>query len=244
LDQWLLLMAVATGAGALSGIVGTGASLLLLPVLVPMFGAVEAIPIMAVAGFMANFSRAIAWWGSIDWKAVLAYALPGMPAAALGAYTLVHLPAGWPEALLGLFIMALVPVRRIATAKVATVGVSHLALTGAMVGYLTGIFLSTGPLSVPAFLAFGLLKGAFIATEATASLLIQAAKIVSFREFGAITGESMLRGVMIGGALMAGTFAIRPLVARLGDHHFRTMMDVVTLISGAWLLIFGLGHLL
>jgi uncharacterized membrane protein YfcA len=244
LDQWLLLMGVAVGAGALSGLVGTGASLLLLPVLVPMFGAVEAIPIMAVAGFMANFSRALAWWRSIAWKAVLAYALPGMPAAALGAYTLVHLPAGWPEAMLGLFIMALVPIRRLATAKVPTAGVSHLALTGAVVGFLTGVFLSTGPLSVPAFLAFGLVRGAFIATEATASLLVQAAKIVSFREFGAITGENMLRGIFIGGALMAGTFLIRPLVARLGDHHFRSMMDAVTLISGAWLLAFGLGHLL
>lgn len=72
MDQWLVLLSVALAAGALSGLVGTGASLLLLPVLVPMFGAVEAIPIMAVAGFLANLSRALAWWRSIAWKAVLA----------------------------------------------------------------------------------------------------------------------------------------------------------------------------
>lgn len=244
MDQGLVLLSVALAAGAMSGLVGTGASLLLLPVLVPMFGAVEAIPIMAVAGFLANLSRALAWWRSIAWKAVLAYALPGMPAAALGAYTLIHLPAGWPEAMLGLFIMALVPIRRMATARFSTAEIGHLALTGAVVGFLTGIFLSTGPLSVPAFLAFGLVRGAFIATEAAASLLVQAAKIISFREFGAMTVTNMLRGVVIGGALMAGTFLIRPLLARLGDHHFRTMMDVVTLVSGASLLAFGLGHLL
>lgn len=235
-----MLLSIALVAGALSGLVGTGASLLLLPVLVPMFGAVEAIPIMAVAGFLANFSRAIAWYRSIAWNAVFAYALPGMPAAALGAYTLLYLPAGWPEALLGLFIVALVPIRRLA---VATIGVAQLALAGAGVGYLTGIFLATGPLSVSAFLAFGLVRGGFIATEATASLLVQASKIISFREFGAITLESMLQGVVIGAALMAGTFIIRPLVRRLGDNHFRTMMDVVTLISGLWLLFFGIRHL-
>lgn len=39
---------------------------------------------------------------------------------------------------------------------------------------------------------------------------------------------------------MLGTFAIRPLVARIGDHHFRAMMDVVTLVSGPWLLVFDL----
>jgi uncharacterized protein len=53
----------------------------------------------------------------------------------------------------------------------------------------------------------------------------------------------MLQGVVIGAALMAGTFMICPLVRRLGDNHFRTMMDVVTLISGFWLLAFGICHL-
>jgi len=55
LEQWILLLCAALGASALSGVIGTGAGLLLLPLLVPMFGAVEAIPIMA------NLSWAIAW---------------------------------------------------------------------------------------------------------------------------------------------------------------------------------------
>lgn len=234
-----MLLGVALAAGALSGIVGTGASLLLLPILVPMFGAVEAIPIMAVAGFLANFSRALAWWRSIAWKAALAFAVPGMPAAALGAYTLIHLPKGWPETLLGLFIMALVPIRRLAMGRVSSINVVQLAVVGAFVGFLTGIFLSTGPLSVPAFLAFGLVRGAFIATEASASLLVQAAKIISFREFGAISMLDLLRGAIVGAALMAGTFMARPIVARLGDHQFRSMMDGVTVVSGLWLFLFG-----
>ncbi len=239
-----MLMSVALAAGALSAVVGTGASLLLLPILVPMFGAVEAIPIMAVAGFMANFSRVLAWWRSIEWKAVFAFALPGMPAAAAGAYVLIHLPQGWPETLLGLFIMALVPVRRFAVVQFKRVGLTLLAVAGALVGFLTGIFLSTGPLSVPAFLAFGLVRGAFIATEAGASLLVQASKIIAFREFGAISTVDLLYGVIVGAALMAGTFLARPIVARFADHQFRTLMDAVTAISGLWLFYFGLRSLL
>ncbi|UXS05322.1 iron chelate uptake ABC transporter family permease subunit [Agrobacterium tumefaciens] len=162
MEQWILLLVAALGAGALSGVIGTGASLLLLPLLVPMFGAVEAIPIMAVAGFMANLSRALAWWGSIAWKAVMAYALPGVPAAALGAYTLVHMPRGWPEMLLGLFIMALVPLRQLVMKAVVSINLVQMAVVGAVIGFLTGLFLSTGPLSVPAFLALGLVRSAFI----------------------------------------------------------------------------------
>ena len=40
---------------------------------------------------------------------------------------------------------------------------AHLALLGVPVGYLTGIVVSTGPLTAPIFLAAGLVKGAFIA---------------------------------------------------------------------------------
>jgi hypothetical protein len=83
-------------------------------------------------------------------------------------------------------------------------------------------------------------RGASIATEATASLIVQMAKIVSFHELGAISMVDLARGAAIGLALMLGTFAIRPLVARISDHHFRAMMDVVTLVSGLWLLVFGL----
>jgi len=124
LEQWILLLCAALGAGALRGVIGTGASLLLLPLLVPMFGVVEAIPIMA------NLSRAIAWWRSIAWKAVMAYALPG----------------GWPEMLLGLLIMALVPLRRLVMKGIVSINLVQMPVVGAVVGFLTGLFLSTGPL--------------------------------------------------------------------------------------------------
>jgi hypothetical protein len=42
---------------------------MLMPVLVVVFGPLEAVPIMAVAAMMANFSRILAWWREIDWRA-------------------------------------------------------------------------------------------------------------------------------------------------------------------------------
>lgn len=240
MNQWLSLLSVALCAGAISGLIGTGASLLLLPILVPMFGAVEAIPIMAVAGFIANCARAFAWRRQIVWPAVFAYVLPGVPAAALGVYTLVQLPRGLPELLLGIFMMLLVPLRRVAKASLKEIGLPELALAGAFVGFLTGIFLSTGPLSVPAFLAFGLARGGFIGTEATASLIVQAGKILSFHELGAFSPENMAKGVVVGSALMLGTFASRPMISHVSDTHFRLAMDLVTLASGLWILSLGL----
>jgi len=48
---------------------------------------------MAVAAVMANLSRILAWWREVDWRACAAYSMTGIPAAALGARTLLALPS-------------------------------------------------------------------------------------------------------------------------------------------------------
>src|SRR6202000_1883942 len=58
----LFVLAVGLVAGTLSGIVGTGSSIMLMPVLVYQYGPKQAVPIMAIAAGMANLSRILAWW--------------------------------------------------------------------------------------------------------------------------------------------------------------------------------------
>src|ERR1700704_6801044 len=82
--NFVFVLAVGLIAGTISGIVGTGSSIMLVPVLVYEFGPKEAVPIMAVASVMANLSRILAWWREGDWRACAAYSVTGIPAAALG----------------------------------------------------------------------------------------------------------------------------------------------------------------
>lgn len=238
--SYILVCAIGFVAGCLSGVIGAGASLILLPVLVPMFDPVRAIPVMAIAGLMANAARVMAWHREVNWRAVFAYALPGIPAASLGALSLVHLPAAISGTLLGLFIMLLVPLRRYIRQRNIRIGLGGMALAGAVVGYLTGLFLSTGPLSIPAFLAFGLVKGAFLSTEAAASIFVQAAKVATFYEAGVLTPDLLLSGLIIGCSLMAGTFFAKRYVISMSEKNFRLMMDAITLASGLWLTLVGL----
>ncbi|WP_414674469.1 TSUP family transporter [Luteibacter sp.] len=55
-----LVLAVGLVAGCLSGVIGTGSSLMLLPVLTYQFGPKHAVPVMAVAAVIANLSRVAA----------------------------------------------------------------------------------------------------------------------------------------------------------------------------------------
>lgn len=50
----LVVLVAGLFAGTLGGIVGTGSSLVLMPILVAMFGPRQAVPIMAVAAIMAH----------------------------------------------------------------------------------------------------------------------------------------------------------------------------------------------
>lgn len=219
-------------AGMISGIVGTGSAIILIPVLAYAFGPKEAVPIMAVAAIMANLSRVLAWWHETDWRAFAAYSISGIPAAALGAMTLLALPARAIDIAIGVFIIAMIPVRRWMTAQNYKVTLVHLAIAGALIGYLTGIVVSTGPLNLPFFLSYGLVKGAFLATEAASSLSLYISKAITFRSFGALPFDIAGKGLIAGSAIMAGTFISKRAVARLDADSFRFILDGMMLICG------------
>jgi len=126
--------------------------------------------------------------------------------------------------------------RRWLAAHDLRIGLLPLALLGLPIGFLTGIVVTTGPISAPVFLAYGLVKGAFLATEAAGSLGIYAAKSVVFRSFGALPGDAIAQGLVIGASLMAGSYLAKRFVLRIPAERFRLLMDGLMLLSGAALL--------
>lgn len=233
---FLFVLTVGLLAGTISGIVGTGSSIMLMPVLVYEFGPKEAVPIMAVAAVMANLSRILAWWREVDWKACAAYSVTGIPAAAIGARTLLALPSHTVDLAIGLFLIAMVPLRHWLARHDLKANLWHLAVGGAIIGYLTGIVVSTGPLSVPLFLFYGLSKGAFLATEAAASLGLYVSKSVTFERFGALTAEVFVKGLIAGSSLMVGAFVAKRFVLHLKPDVFRLVMDAIMVAAGASML--------
>jgi len=223
-------------AGTISGVVGFGASIMLMPVLVIAYGPRAAVPIMAIASVMANASRVMVWWRDVDWRACAVYSVTGIPAAALGARTLLVLPPRIVEVALGGFFIAMVPLRRHLAARQMKLKLWHLAPIGAVIGFLTGIVVTTGPISVPAFLAYGLVKGAFLATEAAGSLGIYVAKAIVFRSFGALPVDAIAKGLTIGASLMIGSYLAKRFVLKLPAERFRLLMDGMMVLSGAAML--------
>jgi uncharacterized membrane protein YfcA len=239
--ELLFVLGVGLAAGTISGIVGFGSSIMLMPVLVIVFGPLHAVPIMAIAAILANLSRVLIWWREVDWRAVAAYSISGVPAAALGARTLLVLPPRLIECALGIFFLLMIPARRWLAARGFRLRLPHLLALGAVIGFLTGIVVTTGPITAPIFLAYGLVKGAFIATEAAASLAVYLSKTAVFRHFGALPLPVITQGLITGASLMVGAWLAKRFVLRLHPDRFRLLMDALMLLSGLTMLYTALG---
>jgi uncharacterized membrane protein YfcA len=232
---WLSVLALGLFAGTLSGIVGFGASIMLMPVLMLAFGPQEAVPIMAIAALLANLSRVLVWWREVDWRANAYYCSTALPMAALGARTLLVLDPRIVEGILGGLFLLMIPARRWLVARGMRVKAWHLPIVGAVIGFLSGMVASTGPINTPFFLAYGLVKGAYLATEAVGSMAIGITKAIVFQRFDALPLETVGRGLLIGASLMIGSRLAKGFVLRLDPEQFRLLMDL--LLAGAGLVL-------
>lgn len=228
-----LILVLGIAAGIVGGVVGFGATVMLMPLLVFTFGPKETIPIIAIASIMANLARAAVWWREIDWRVNGVYCATAVPAAAFGANLLVQLDGRVVEGTLGLFLILMVPARRWLIARGLTMTLWGMGMVGAAIGFLTGLVASTGPLNTPFFLAYGLTKGAFLATEAVGSAAVSTTKSLVFRNLGALPLETIASGMMVGTSLMIGSWLAKHIVRRIEAQQFRTLLEVMMAFAGA-----------
>lgn len=229
--EWLIYP-TAIAAGLLGGVIGFGTSILLMPLLVQVYGPIKTIPIVALIAIVANSSRVLLWWRAVDLRAVLYFSLSAVPAVVLGANTLVRLTPEFVEICLGLFLMMMIPVRRWLARQSISLRPPQMLWVGAVIGYLSGIVATTGPINTPFFLALGLSKGAYLGTEAAASLLMFAAKGLRFHQLDVIDLEAVTQGLIVGGFVFAGSTLSKRIVLSLSEQSFMRLMEAVMLLSG------------
>jgi hypothetical protein len=80
----------------------------------------------------------------------------------------------------------MIPLRRLIRRSNLHLNLWHMSLAGAIVGFMTGFVLSTGPLSVPVFTGYGMSGGVFLGSEAASAILLYAGKLATFGISGAL----------------------------------------------------------
>lgn len=235
----ILLVAVALVASVLSAVTGFGGAAVLLPVLVAVFGVRDAVPILTVAQLLGNASRA--WFNrrEIAWPVVGWFALGSVPAGVVGGILFATAPIPFLTRLLGGFLLLVVVHRRIRKPGEQRMKSWWFAPVGAVGNFLSALVGSVGPLVAPFFLAFGLVKGAYIGTEAMTALVMHVTKLGVYGSTSLLTPNNVTVGVMLGVVLVAGSYLGKRLVDRVSERVFALLIEFVLVGAGVYFLVAG-----
>lgn len=235
--QILLLGLVAFFAATLAAVTGFGGAAVLLPALVAIFGARDAVPILTVAQLIGNGSRV--WFNRHDlvMPVVGWFALGAIPLALLGGVLLAQAPLPILTRLIGLFLILTGIWRHILSRPTVRPSTRSFAAIGALFSFLSALVGSTGPLMAPFFLAYGLVKSAYIGTEALATVVMHLTKLVAYSGTTVLTPSNALAGLALGPLMVAGSFAGKRMLDRVPGHIFIWLIEGVLVISGLLLLL-------
>ena len=231
--QFLLIGAVAFAASILGGLAGYGTGLVLPIFLAPAVGVANVVPVMAVAMILNNGSRVAAFWRDIQWPHVRRILLFGLPACVAGAYGYTLLEARAVALLLGLFFIAVVPLRRWLARAGWQLGARGVAVAGAGFGFVNGAMTGAGLLLISTLMAAGVQGAALIATDAIVSVIMGLAKVALFGGFARLDLQLGVAGLLIGLCTAPGAFVARWLLARIPLKVHTAMMEIVVLAGGA-----------
>lgn len=236
--QGIGLALVALLASTLAGVTGFGGAAVLLPALVAFFGIREAIPILTVAQLIGNGSRV--WFNrrELDWRVVGWFALGAVPLALIGGYLFAKAPLTALTRLLGAFLL-LVVVWRHVHPKPKSFPVASFAGIGAGASFLSSLLGSVGPIMAPFFLAYGLVKSAYIGTEALSTVVMRIATLVAYRQTAVLTWNATWIGLLLGPVMILGSFIGKRIVDRLPERVFVLIIEGVLIAAGLLFLIRG-----
>ncbi|HEX5179573.1 MAG TPA: sulfite exporter TauE/SafE family protein [Gemmatimonadaceae bacterium] len=235
----LLLAAVAFVAATLAAVTGFGGAAVLLPVLIAVFGTREAIPILTVAQLIGNGSRV--WFNRrlVDWRVVGWFAIGAVPFAFAGGLLFARAPLQPLTRLLGAFLILVVVWRRLHPGPPRRPPIRSFAAIGAGASFLSALLGSVGPIMAPFFLAFGLVKGAYIGTEAMSTVVMHVVKLGAYGQGALLTPTATIAGVALGPIMILGSWVGKRVVDVLPERVFVLLIEITLVAAGLLFLTRG-----
>lgn len=223
----------------LAAVTGFGGAAVLLPVLVWAVGPRLAVPVLTVAQLVGNGSRV--WFNrrQVDYRVVAWFALGGVPFAVLGGFLFASAPLHILTRAIGGFLLLIVGWRRLRPGVIWRPTLRQFAAVGAVSSFLSAIVGSVGPLMAPLFLGYGLVKGAYIGTEACATVVMHVTKLVVYREAAVLPNVSLVAGLALGPVMILGSWIGHRIVDRIPGRVFTGIIELTMVAAGILFLIKG-----
>lgn len=232
-----LLIALATFAASLvSGIGGFGGGMVLAIAVSPLVGPKMILPLISVFAFFSNVSRAVVYRRTIDWRRVLLIIAASVPGLALGVVFYDWAPERVILVLLGLTLIASIPMRRALKRRDRSIGHGGLAVFGLVFGFVSGTALGSGMIIIAGLVGSGLQGPMLLGTDAVIGLLNSALRVGAFRSLDLLPNDIILAGAVMGVMTFPGTLVARAIVERMGLSRHTVMMEGILITGGLYFL--------
>ena len=235
----VVVAAAALVASTISAVAGFGGAAIMLPILVWAFGVRDAIPILTVSQLLGNLSRV--WFNRSETSlpVVKWFALGAVPAAILGGAIFATAPATALVRLLGAFLLFVVAYRHTSWGRRIRIRLRGFLPLGVTSGFISSLLGVVGPFMAPFFLAYGLVKGAYIGTEAMATVTMHVTKLGVYGGYALLGTNIVLIGIAIGAVNFLGSYLGKRILNRLPERLFLYIIEGVLVTAGLLFIIRG-----
>ena len=138
---------------------------------------------------------------------------------------------------IGGFLLTSVVLRRVLLSGRFPIRLGYFPFVGAGFGVLSGMVVTTGPVAAPFFLAYGLRRSAFIATEALCAMVMHLTRGLAFARYAVLTWDAVAIGAVLGATMFAGSWFARQVLDRMSDRVFLGVMEVLLVLLGLQFLL-------
>jgi uncharacterized membrane protein YfcA len=228
----VLLSAIAFIAAIVSGMSGMGGGLIVSIFVAPLVGVEALVPTIGLAMLIAHVARVWVYRRDILWREAMLVVAVAVPAAVAGSVLYASLTSNAIGAVLGVFLIASVPLRRIMQRRSFQLASPGLMACSAGYGFISGTTLGAGLLIIPVLMSAGLLGMQLIATDAVIGLSVLIAKTLTYGQFSLLDLRLTLFGLLIGAWMIPGTYLAGWLVRRTGARIHTLLMEAIIVVGG------------
>jgi len=223
----------------LSGSIGFGGGMILLPVITYYFGIEVAVPVSTIAQLLSNVSRSAIGFKQIKWKKVFLFLLTAAPLTAIGAIGFAKVTGDMKPLMTRILCVFLIVFAIIKiTGKIRLPkGKGTMLVGGGITGFVNGMLGISGPLSSAVFLTLDLAPVSYIASEATAAAAMHVVKAIVYNKFSLMSLNIFLQGLFIGMAMMVGNWFAMQYIKKVDSKKYKTAVALCMIALSVFLFV-------
>jgi uncharacterized membrane protein YfcA len=239
-----LVALIAYGSAVFHSVGGFAGGLLLTICLAPLIGIKETVPVVSVALIVSNITRVWVFHRAIRWSVVVAVHRIAIPGIVVGAVIYVYLPVAGVALVLGIFLIASLPVQRWASRRNMQVTLNGLRLAAIPYGVLAGTSIGAGMLLAPFLLGVGLIGESLVGVVAALGLGMNVTKTIVFGISPLLDAGMVAHGLLVGLCTIPGAYTGRWIVRQTSIRVHARLMEAVIFGGGLYFLWRAAGELL